>query len=143
MGEARKLADRLTDAMNDHDVEAVARCYAPDAVLTSPDGTVHGREGAAAAIGRYLTAFPDLRVTSTTKVESGATAVDEWVFTGTNTGPIETPDGQTIPPTGRAVNQCGIDIGTVEDGLITSHRIYWDQLEFLAQLGLTGQEAAA
>jgi hypothetical protein len=27
---------------------------------------------------------------------------------------------------------------TVENGVITSHRFYFDQMEFLGQLGLTG-----
>jgi hypothetical protein len=30
----------------------------------------------------------------------------------------------------------GCDVATVEGGLITSHRIYFDQMEFLGQLGL-------
>jgi len=142
MGDARRLFDRLTDALNDHDLEAVASGYAPDVEVTSPDGTFQGRDQATAMLASYFTAFPDMRVTTSAKLETGDMVADEWILTGTNTGPIETPDGRTIAPTGKGVSLHGADVGTVEGGLVTSHRIYWDQLEFLTQLGLLGQEVA-
>ncbi len=46
------------------------------------------------------------------------------------------PDGQSIPPTGKNVRVRGCDAATVEDGLVTSHRFYFDQMELLGQLGL-------
>jgi predicted ester cyclase len=139
MADARETFDRLTDAVNDHDLEAAARCYSPEAVLVSPDGTFEGREQAVSSIRGFLEAFPDMRVTSWSKVTSGDVVADEWTFTGTNTGPIATPDGETIPATGKAVSMRGADVAVVEVGLITSHRLYWDQLELLTQLGLLPQ----
>jgi ketosteroid isomerase-like protein len=37
----------------------------------------------------------------------------------------------------------GCDVITVRDGRITSHRVYYDQLAFLSQLGLVPEAAAA
>jgi ketosteroid isomerase-like protein len=34
------------------------------------------------------------------------------------------------------VRQRECDVATVRDGLVTSHRFYFDQLDFLGQLGL-------
>ena len=51
-------------------------------------------------------------------------------------GPLETPTGETIPPTGKQVPVRECDIATVKEDLITSHRFYFDQSEFLEQLGL-------
>jgi ketosteroid isomerase-like protein len=56
---------------------------------------------------------------------------------GTHTGPLESHDGQSIPATGRRVRLRMADAATVADGVVTSHRFYFDQLELLGQLGLT------
>ena len=65
------------------------------------------------------------------------TAIDEGYFTGTNSGgPIETSDGQSIPATGKQIRVRECDVATVKDGVITNHRFYFDQMEFLSQLGL-------
>jgi hypothetical protein len=69
--------------------------------------------------------------------ESGNTAIDEGYFVGTHTGPLPSPTGESIPPTGKAVRVRACDIATVENGVVTSHRFYFDQMEFLGQLGLT------
>jgi ketosteroid isomerase-like protein len=55
---------------------------------------------------------------------------------------METPEG-TIPATGKRVTLRGCDVLTVRDGLIVSHRAYYDQLAFMAQLGLVPEGAAA
>ncbi|MDQ4019216.1 MAG: ester cyclase, partial [Actinomycetota bacterium] len=51
-------------------------------------------------------------------------------------GPLQMPDGETIPATGKQIRVRGCDVATVENGRITSHRFYFDQMEFLSQLGL-------
>jgi ketosteroid isomerase-like protein len=68
-------------------------------------------------------------------------AIDEGFVVGTNTGPLALPTGRTLPPTGRQVRVRSCDVATVEDGLITSHRAYFDQLELLGQLGLLPEPA--
>ena len=141
--DARTVFDALTDAVNRQDREAIAACYAPDVTVVSPDGTLTGREAAAKLIYGYIDAFPDLHVTSWSKVTSGEMAVDEFTIEGTNTGPIATPEGESIPPTGRAFSLRCIDVGVIRDGQIVSHRSYWDQLDLLTQLGLAGQPETA
>jgi predicted ester cyclase len=71
------------------------------------------------------------------KHESGDVAIDEGHFTGTNTGDIPGPGGESIPATGKQVRVRECDVVTVDDyGLIREHRFYFDQMELLGQLGL-------
>jgi hypothetical protein len=51
-------------------------------------------------------------------------------------GPLATPTGETLPPTGRRVSVRGVDVQTHLGGGVARHHIYFDQVEFLAQLGL-------
>jgi hypothetical protein len=68
MGEAREVMDRLTAALDAHDVKAAAECYATDAVAVTPDqGEVRGRE----AIAEYLRQLTDGFLTSDTNPSIG------------------------------------------------------------------------
>jgi len=138
MGEARDLADRLTNAvMTLKDLKAAAECYSDSAVAVTPDrGQIIGRDGIVEYLGQFIGAFPDAQYEYLAKHESGNVAIDEGHFTGTNTGDLQTPDGGSIPATGKQVRVRDCDVVIVEYGLIREHHFYWDQLEFLGQLGL-------
>jgi steroid delta-isomerase-like uncharacterized protein len=142
MAEAREVSDRYTDLINAHDAEGIAALFADDGVLTDPTGEYRGRE----AIGEYwqgfFQAFPDISGSDEFTAESGDTAINEWRASGTNEGPLETPEG-TIPATGKRATLRGCEVITVRSGSITSHRIYYDQLSFLGQLGLVPEGAPA
>jgi len=57
------------------------------------------------------------------------------VYSGTHTGPLVGPGG-TIPATGRAFSFPFCDVLRAREGKFVSHHIYWDNVTFLAQLGL-------
>ena len=137
MGEARDVMDRLTEAVFRTEFDAVAECYASDAVAITPDqGEVKGTEAIVGWLKEFLDAFPDAQFELLQAHESGSNAIDEGYFVGTNTGPIVLPTGESMPATGRSVRFRACDIATVENGVVTSHRFYFDQMEFLEQLGL-------
>ncbi len=142
MAEAREISDRYTDAINAHDADAIGALYADDGVFTEPAGEFRGREAIVQYWERFFTAFPDLNGRDEFTAESGDTAINEWSFSGTNSGPIETPEG-TIPATGKRVTVRGCDALTVREGRIRSHRAYYDQLTFMTQLGLVPEGATA
>jgi ketosteroid isomerase-like protein len=145
MGEARAAADRLTAAiMGGGDDNAVAACYTEDAVAVTPDqGQITGRESITAYLRQFIKAFPDAHYDYSAKYETGNVAIDEGYFAGTNTGDLELPDGERVPATGKSVRVRDCEVMIVEDGLIREHRFYFDQMEFLGQLGLLPQAAAS
>jgi predicted ester cyclase len=100
-------------------------------------GSVNGIEGHKRFVGPFLKAFPDARITIVSTMEAGDTIVTEGVYGGTHTGPMEGPQG-TIPPTGRKIELPFADIFKVRGGKVVAHHLYFDQMTFMAQLGLTG-----
>lgn len=137
MGEAREIMNRVTEAVFNQDGEALKQLYAPDAVAETPDqGTISGRDEVVAWTLEFLAAFPDASYESAREHEAGDTAIDEGYLVGTNTGPLAMPEGESIPATGKSVRLRACDAATVENGLVTSHRFYFDQMDFLGQLGL-------
>ncbi len=140
MGEARDVMNRLTEALFSKDLEALREIYAADAVVETPDqGTITGCDAIVAYMGGMMAGFPDASYEELQEHESGNTAIDEGYFVGTNTGALAGPSGETIPATGRTVRMRAIDAATVENGRVTSHRLYFDQMEFMEQLGLAPQ----
>jgi ketosteroid isomerase-like protein len=89
----------------------------------------------------FLRAFPDGRIHRDRYVEDGDSVVVEGRFTGTNTGPLQTPAGE-LPATGRPLELPFADVFRLAGGRITEHRIYYDTVGMLAQLGLMPEPAA-
>ncbi len=109
----------------------------PDAVAITPDqGELTGREQVVQYLRQLTDAFPDATYEAVYAHESGDTAVDEGYVVGTNTEPLAMPTGESIPATGKRIRVRSCDVATVQNGLITSHRFYFDQMDFLGQLGL-------
>ena len=137
MGEAREVMNRITAALDAQDVEAAAECYATDAVAETPDqGQIRGRDAIAEYFRQLTDAFPDVRYEPQHGHESANVAIDEGYVVGTHTAPLSLPSGESVPATGKEIRVRSCDIVSVEDGLVTSHRFYFDQMEFLGQLGL-------
>ncbi|MFE6176008.1 ester cyclase [Streptomyces sp. NPDC056464] len=144
MGQAREVMDRLTAAITTADSGSLAELYAPDAVAVTPDGgELHGRDDITQYWRQMTQAVPDGTYESVHSYEVGDTAIDEGVFTGRNTGPIQLPDGRTLPPTQKEIRIRGVDLATVDEkGQIVDYRLYFDEMDFLAQLGLLPDEPA-
>jgi len=137
MGDARRAMDGATDAAFIQDWAGAEKWYADDAVGVTPDeGEIKGAAEIVRWLKQFFDSFPDGKYASEYKHESGDTAIDEGWFVGTNTGPIALPTGNTLPATGKRVRLRVADAATVENGVITSHRFYYDQMDFLGQLGL-------
>ena len=84
----------------------------------------------------WATALPDSKATFHNAVVSGTTVVLELTWTGTHTGPLETPEGP-IAATGKSIDirACNvIEIGAEKAKL---QRQYFDMATMLQQLGVT------
>ena len=138
----QQLVDRHYAEINGNDFSDVGELFSPDVVTQAP-GTapLTGIEPFVAYGQAFLRAFPDGRIHGDRYLESGDRIVVEGRFTGTNTGPLQTPAGE-LPPTGRAMVLPFADVFRVADGRITEHRIYYDTLGLMAQLGLMPEPAS-
>jgi predicted ester cyclase len=142
MGEAREVLNRVTDAMVSHNPDALADCYAENAVAVTPEqGELSGREAVCAYLAEFLEAFPDFTYEYLQQHEAGNWAIDEGYFGGTNTGPLVMPSGEALAATGKRIRVRGCDFAQVEGGRIVVHRFYYDQMEALGQLGLLTETA--
>jgi predicted ester cyclase len=143
MSELRTMVDRLYEAINAHDIEAAASTLADDVESTYPGApTVRGIEPFKQYVGVFFRAAPDAHIVGHWYLESGDTIVVEGAFSGTHTGPLWTPVGE-IPPTDRHFEFAFCDIFQAREGKAYSHRTYFDQADFLTQLGLMPAPATA
>ncbi|MEV5503419.1 ester cyclase [Nonomuraea fuscirosea] len=136
MTSARELKDTVVDAFNQHDVPGIVRCFAPRAVLVSPTGLAEGREQISWYYEHLFEGFPDIKFTAWNKPLLDDPAVTEYMYTGTHQGPFLLADGSVLQATGRHIAVRGVAVCSIENGLITTDRDYYDQLELYAQLGI-------
>ncbi len=110
--------------------------WTDDAEMIAPGASVAGRENVLKFLGVFHEAFPDGRLAIIRLIASGDTdAAVEGSFTGVHDGVLHTPAGD-VPPTGRPVTFRWAAAYVVRDDLLASEHLYFDQLDFLRQLGL-------
>lgn len=133
----KQLLERNIAALNAQDIDRVLANQQPDAELVVPGGvTLRGHDQLRQYVEALWTAFPDGAFSFVGQVLSADAAAVELQFTGTHTGLLATPGG-AISPTGKSVVVRSASVMRVRDGLIASEHAYPDQLEFMAQLGLS------
>ncbi|MEV5740148.1 nuclear transport factor 2 family protein [Microbispora rosea] len=135
MSEVLRAVDRLRQAINRHDLDALAQCFDERAVLVAPDGIAESREEIASYYTQWLEAYPNMVITPQSVTLFGDTVAAEFTISGTHKGPLLFPGGDVLEGTGRAVLLRSCSFSTVEGGVILSHRLFYDQLEVAAQLG--------
>lgn len=139
----RQLVLRNGDAVNNHDLAAVAETLAPDLEVIGPDGTYQGRDRFVAEIGTLLKAFPDYRLVVDELIIEGDKVAYVARLEGTHLGPYQTADGRTVPPTGKQIALQMVNVRHVRDGKIVKLVNSWDRLSLLAQLGLLPNQTNA
>ena len=84
----------------------------------------------------FLTAFPGSKFEVLLTVVQGEYIVNNWRATGKNTGPLHSPSGAVIPPTGKMVNLVGSTTYQVKNGKVVRSWAFFDMTSLLGQLGL-------
>jgi steroid delta-isomerase-like uncharacterized protein len=138
MGINRAVAEKIIEAENRCDGEAVASLYAEDAIYVDPSGTTQGRAAIAELYRGFFEAFPDAHRTIERAVEEGDWGAFEGVMTATHTGPFHV-GAATVPATGRRLELRFMAIAQTRDGQAAYARLYFDQLDVMMQLGLMPQ----
>lgn len=105
--------------------------YAADVVLHHTKPETKGKDAAKAYYANFVTGFSDRKFTVVQSFSKGDDLVKYWHFTGTHTGVFF-----GIPATGKKVDVIGCTIAKIVNGKITEEQDFFDNLEFLQQLGL-------
>jgi ketosteroid isomerase-like protein len=111
---------RLRDAMNAHDLEAMAALFATDYRSEQPAHPNRGFGGRDQVVENWTQMFrgvPDLQVGVVKETTDGTTTWSEWVWRGSHA------DGRPFLMKGVTV------FGLRDDGLITWARLYMEPVE--------------
>jgi hypothetical protein len=112
--------------------------HSKDVIVHWPDG--HQTDGIEKHIEDLKAMFvyaPDTRIKiHTVKIGSGEWTAVIGIMEGTFTQPMPTPDGKTIPPTGKAYKITMCTVGHWKDGVMNEEYLFWDNLTFMKQIGL-------
>ena len=143
MASAQEVGARFIDAFNAHDEERIRELTGENAVLEAPgDVRLEGAEATTQYAMEWLNAFGDARISVQNEIVAGDWVVQEFVFEGTHTAPLQMPAGE-IPATNRQLRGRGVQILRIEGETVVDTRLYYDQVQVMAQLGLMPETAAA
>jgi predicted ester cyclase len=133
MSSAKDVILKHIDAFNGRDDDAEP--WAADAEFTAPVAKVRGRDEIIGFFGVFRNAFPDVRLELHQLLADGPAAAAEGTLTGTHNGVLASPKGD-VPPSGRAVELQWAAIYAIDGETLKSEHLFFDQMDFLGQLGL-------
>lgn len=113
------MVERLVEATNDHDLEALADCFTPDYRNDTPAHPARGFSGRDQVRRNWEQIFasvPDITATIVRCQADGDMVWSEWEMTGTR-------------PDGSAHHMAGVILFTVRDGRASSARLYLEPVE--------------
>ena len=136
--ESLKAIDAAESALEARDWNNFDAAHAESVVVHSPftPEPTKGRQAHREQLLGLATAFPDMKTERLSVFGSGDWIAAELLITGTNTGPLKGPSGEDTPPTNKPVRLHVLNIAQVVNGEIAEEHTYFDQLGFMAQLGL-------
>lgn len=117
----------------------LSRSHSADVVVHWPDGRVtRGIETHIKDLKALFVFAPDTRIQEhPIKIGQGDYTSVVGVFEGTFTQPMPTPDGKSIPPTGKAFKLLMCTVAHWKNGVMDEEHLFWDNAEFAKQIGLT------
>jgi predicted ester cyclase len=135
MTNVKDTTDRFVAAFNAHDEKALLALHAANIKFDAPGFKAANATDATAYATRWLKAFPNGKMIVRSEIVSAPWVIQEMTMEGVHSAPLEGPMG-TVPPTYKKVSGHGVQLLRVENGQIAEARIYYDQYEFMSQLGL-------
>ena len=130
---SKDVVRKWFDAVNRHDVDAVAELVAEDFVNHS--STNQGREGLRSEMTYWFNAFPDAEVPLEEVVAEGDMVAVRHGLSGTHEGEF-----LGVAPTGKRISVQEMDIFRVKNGLIIESWSAPDLFGMLNQIGGPGEE---
>lgn len=136
--ENKALVRQLIEAWHEGGVAELSRFWAPDMVHHGRGGETMPAASVAGEMGRFMSAFPDLRI----EVD-GMVAEDDMVATRLTVRCTHTGSYLGIAPTGKKVSCALMGQLRIRDGRIVEHWGVADGLHLLQQLGLLPDDLLA
>ncbi len=137
--EMKARVERELEILNAGNLALVDELYAPEYVshnyATNEEQV--GLDALKEGITSMRTTFPDINVTYDEIIIMGDKTVTRWTMTGTNTGPMQTTEGELLPPTGKKVRLSGVAISRRVNEKIAEEWSYFNVLDMVIQLGFT------
>jgi steroid delta-isomerase-like uncharacterized protein len=133
-----KAAHAFFDAWNAGDLSQGDEYNAADFMAEGPGAaTPMNTEQNRMYSQNFLTAFPGSKFEILLTIAQGDYVVTNWKASGgTHSGPLRTPSGGTVPPTGKSAVVMGSTTTQLKNGKITHSWTFWDMASLLGQLGL-------
>lgn len=142
--ELERIDELHRRAWNEQDIDAWLALLADEFVwrdVTVPE-PMTTREAARAYLRAWFTAFPDIRITVTSRVVGDDAVAAEVEMTGTNTGTLSL-HGMQMPATGKGLTAPGVYFVKMRDGRMTEFSTHPDTAGMMVQLGLTPESTGA
>jgi SnoaL-like polyketide cyclase len=128
------------DLFNARDWKALEAVHHPNMVAHIPGSAdpIYGRDAHGAAMQELVRMFPDIRVHTPYPMQFGS---GDWITvvtnaTGTFTGEMTLPDGNVIPPTGKAFDVEFAQTSKWEGDQLIVISAFWNAAVQAKQLGL-------
>lgn len=118
------------EAINKGNINVLDAAYADQVILHTVPET-KGKMAAKAHYANFVTGFSEREFIVKDMFAQGDKLVKHWVFKGKHTGVFF-----GIPATGKTISLQGCTIAKIVDGKITEEQDFFDNLDFLQQLGL-------
>jgi steroid delta-isomerase-like uncharacterized protein len=134
---AEDLARESIECFNADEFDRLRSLLADDSYEEelSTQRRLEGADAQIDAAKAWKQAFPDGRGTVSGIHADGNTVTIELTWEGTQSGPMQTPDGQELPPSNRHGSVKACQVIEIEDGKIKATRHYFDLLTLLQQIG--------
>jgi steroid delta-isomerase-like uncharacterized protein len=133
-----KAAQAFFDAWNAGDLSK-ADPYEAEGFIAEAPGAAGpmNKEQNRTYLQNFLTAFPGSKFEILLTIAQGDYVVMHWkVGGGKHSGPLHTPSGGVIQPTGKTATVVGSTTSQTKNGKIVHSWAFWDMTSLLNQLGL-------
>jgi steroid delta-isomerase-like uncharacterized protein len=132
------------EAWNRSEFDTVDRLFAPDVVVhnTQSGETYEGRDAFKRWVADVRAGFPDFEVdmAETVFVADEDHVASQWIVRGTHDGNLPAVD---VEPTHESMELHGVTVYELEDGRVTEAWWHYDNVAFLAQLGIAPEALTA
>ncbi|MGK5082722.1 ester cyclase [Bdellovibrionota bacterium FG-1] len=139
-----QLVRSFYDAMNSHNFEKFTSFFSDDGQFkdVSTDHVYRGKAEIRKMAEGWLKALPDMKFQVSNVIGSGDVLCAELSLVGTQTGPMQSPQG-LLPASGKKINVPSCDIIRLKNGKIESLSCYYAATILLNQIGAASVKRAA